>query len=231
MSEFLSSSSFFAVTLTLLIWWGANLLQKKTGLVVLHPILISVIAIIAVLLVTGIPNSVYQEGMSHFSYLMTPATICLALPLYEQVKVLKKNLLAILLGVLCGTLTSLLVVGGLCLLFRLEPALTVSLLPKSITSAIGAPVAEAMGGISSVTVTVIIATGILGNVFAHVLCRIFRISDPIAQGAAIGTSAHVIGTTKAAQMGEIQGAVSSLSLVAAGVLTAFLMPLLSGIFI
>ena len=227
MVDFLSESSFFAIALTLLVWRLANLLQKKTGSVLLHPILVSVAVIILFLLASGIPNSAYQEGMKSFSWLMTPATVCLALPLYEQVKVLRKNLGAICLGVLCGTLTSLVCVGALCLLFRLDRVMTVSLLPKSVTSAIGAPVSEALGGLDSVTVAVIIATGILGNVFGQAACRLFRIHDPIAQGTAIGTSAHVIGTTKANEIGEVQGAVSSLSLVIAGVLTAFLVPLVS----
>ena len=229
MSEFLSASSFFAVALTLAVWRGARALQKKTGSQLLHPILVSVGVIILVLLAAGIPNSAYQERMKPFSWLMTPATICLAVPLYEQVKVLKKNLGAIFLGALCGTLTSLICVGGLCLLFRLDKTLTVSLLPKSVTTAIGAPVSKALGGLESVTVAVIIATGILGSVCGQAACRLFRIQDPIAQGTAIGTASHVIGTTRANEMGALQGAVSSLSLVIAGLLTAFLVPALAQI--
>lgn len=130
MTDYLSSSSFFAIALTLAIWRIAAAVQKKTGSVLLHPILVSVAAIIGILLALGIPNSAYQRGMQPLSWLMTPATLCLAVPLYEQIKVLKKNLPAILLGVLCGTLTSLLCVGGLCLLFRLDQSMTVSLLPS-----------------------------------------------------------------------------------------------------
>lgn len=230
MADFLSSSSFFAIALTLLIWRIANALQRKTRSPLLHPILVSVAAIIGILLASGIPNSAYQQGMKPLSWLMTPATICLAVPLYEQVKVLKKNLPAILLGVLCGTLTSLLSIGGLCLLFRLDQTMTVSLLPKSVTTAIGAPISEALGGMSAVTVAVIIVTGILGNVLGQAACRLFRIHDPIAQGTAIGTASHVIGTTKANELGAVQGAVGSLSLVAAGILTAFLVPMLYKIF-
>ena len=230
MTDFLSSSSFFAIALTLLIWRIANALQRKTRSPLLHPILVSVAAIIGILLASGIPNSAYQQGMKPLSWLMTPATICLAVPLYEQVKVLKKNLPAILLGVLCGTLTSLLSIGGLCLLFRLDQTMTVSLLPKSVTTAIGAPISEALGGMSAVTVAVIIVTGILGNVLGQAACRLFRIHDPVAQGTALGTASHVIGTTKANELGAVQGAVSSLSLVAAGILTAFLVPMLYKIF-
>lgn len=224
MADLLSSSSFFAVALTLLIWRAASALQRKTGSVLLHPILVSAAAIILVLLFAGVPGSAYRQGMKPFSFLMTPATICLAVPLYEQVKVLKKDLPAIILGAVCGTLTSLLCVGGMCALFRLDRTMTVSLLPKSVTTAIGAPVSEGLGGLAAVTSAVIIFTGILGNVFGRAACRLFRIHDPIAQGTAIGTSSHVIGTAKANEIGKVQGAVSSLSLVIAGVLTAFLMP-------
>ena len=225
MTDFLSSSGFFAIALTLAVWRAASALQKKTGSVLLHPILISVGAIILILVMSGIPNSVYQQGMKPFSWLMTPATVCLALPLYEQVKVLKKNLWAISAGVLCGTLASLLCVSGLCLLFRLDRTMTISLLPKSVTTAIGAPVSETLGGLGAVTVAVIIATGILGNVMCETACRLFRIRDSVAQGTAIGTASHVIGTTRAHDIGEVQGAVSSLSLVISGVLTAFLVPI------
>lgn len=231
MTDLLSSSSFFAVALTLAIWRAAAALQKKTGSVLLHPIPVSVAAIILILLFSGVPGSAYQQGMKPFSFLMTPATICLAVPLYEQVKVLKKNLPAIILGAVCGTLTSLLCVGGLCALFRLDRTMTVSLLPKSVTTAIGAPVSEELGGLGSVTSAVIILTGILGNVFGRAACRMFRIHDPVAQGTAIGTSSHVIGTANANEMGKVQGAVSSLSLVIAGVLTAFLMPAAVGLFL
>ena len=231
MAEFLSSSSFFAVALTLLVWRAATALQKKTGSAFLHPILVSVAVIIPVLLLSGIPNSAYQQGMKPFSFLMTPATVCLAVPLYEQAKVLKKNLAAVCLGVLCGTVTSLLCVGGLCALFRLDRTMTVSLLPKSVTTAIGAPVSKDLGGLEAVTVAVIIFTGILGNVFGRTACRLFRIREPVAQGTAIGTASHVIGTAGAGEMGAVQGAVSSLSLVIAGVLTAFLVPVAVRLFL
>ena len=230
MTEFLSSSSFFAVALTLIMWRLAVVLQKKTRSALLNPILLSVAGIIAILLISGVPNSAYQQGMKPLTYLMTPATICLAVPLYEQIRVLKKNLPAILTVVLCGTLASLVCVGGLCLLFGLDKTMTVSLLPKSVTTAIGAPVSKAMGGLESVTITIIIVTGILGNVLGQAACRLFRIHDPIAQGVALGTASHVIGTARANELGALQGAVSSLSLAIAGILTAFVLPLAAKLF-
>ena len=225
MTEFLSGSSLFAIALTLLVWRLASALQKKVRSPILHPILISTAAIIAVLLVLKIPNAAYQANMKPLSFLMTPATVCLAIPLYEQMQVLRRKLPAILVGVACGTVVSLLCVTGLCLLFKLDPSMTVSLLPKSVTTAIGVPISESLDGMSSITVTAIISTGILGNITGAFLCRILKIKDPVAQGAAMGTAAHVIGTTRANEMGSVQGAVSSLSLVIAGILTAFLIPL------
>ena len=231
MTEFLSSSSFFAIALTLALWRLAAALQKKTRSALLNPILLSVAGIIAILLASGVPNSAYQQGMKPLTWLMTPATICLAVPLYEQMKALKKSLPAILTGALCGTIASLLCVGGLCLLLGLDKTMTISLLPKSVTTAIGAPVSKALGGLESVTVTIIIVTGILGNVLGQAACRLFGIHDPIAQGTALGTASHVIGTARANEMGQVQGAVSSLSLVIAGVLTAFLLPLAVRLFL
>lgn len=225
MTEFLSGSSLFAIALTLLVWRLASALQKKVKSPILHPILISTAAIIAVLLMLKIPNAAYQANMKPLSFLMTPATVCLAIPLYEQMQVLRRKLPAILVGVACGTVVSLLCVTGLCLLFKLDPSMTVSLLPKSVTTAIGVPISESLDGMSSITVTAIISTGILGNITGSFLCRILKIEDPVAQGAAMGTAAHVIGTTRANEMGSVQGAVSSLSLVIAGILTAFLIPL------
>ena len=225
MSEFLTESSFFAIALTLLVWRLACALQKKTGSALLHPILVSAAALILILAALKIPNQAYQQGMKAFSWLLTPATVCLAVPLYEQVRVLRKNLPAILAGVLCGTLTSLISVFAVGKLFGMDRTMLISLLPKSVTTAIGAPVSEALGGIGSVTVAAIIVTGILGSVFGPALCRLFGITDPVAQGTAIGTASHVIGTSRANGMGPVQGAVGSLSLVAAGLMTALLMPL------
>ncbi len=226
MTEVVSAFSYLAIALTLVIWRLACALQKKTGSMLLHPILMSVAAIILILTVLNIPNATYQKGMSAVSWLLTPATVCLALPLYEQGKVLRKNLPAILLGVFTGTLTSLGSVFLIGKLFQTDSAMLISLMPKSVTTAIGTPVSEALGGIGSVTVVAIIITGIMGGILGPVLCKLFRITDPVAQGTAIGTASHVIGTTRANEMGAVQGAVGSLSLVVAGLMTAFIMPLI-----
>ena len=216
--------SLFALVLTLGAYEIGLFCQKKTKSPLCNPLLIASLLVIGFLLVTSIPNEDYQAGTGIFSWLLTPATVCLALPLYRQIKVLKKNLPAILAGVTAGTLTSLGCVFGLCKLLGLDESLTVSLLPKSVTTAMGMVLSELNGGIASISAAAIIITGILGSLFGSVLCKLFRFKDPISQGVAIGTSTHVIGTSRAAEMGDLQGAVSSLSLAVAGLLTAVLFP-------
>lgn len=191
----------------------------------MNPVLISVILILLFMLVTGFSNADYQAGMAKFSWLLTPATICLAIPMYEQLQILRKNLSAILVGVAAGAVACLLMVLGFGLLFRFDPALTASLLPKSVTSAIGVPLSEMAGGVGAITTTVIVITGIIANILGNLCCKLFRLTDPVAQGVAFGTAGHVIGTAKANELSPLTGAVSSLSLVVAGVLTAIVFPL------
>ena len=225
MADFLSGLPLFAVVLTIGTYQLALWCQKKWKSPVCNPILLSVLLVIAFLLLTGIPNETYQAGITRISWLLTPATVCLALPLYRQVQVLKKNLKAILIGITAGTLTSLIFILLLCKVFSLEDALTISLLPKSITTAMGSVLSANCGGIEALTAAAIMITGILGNISGSVLCKLFRLTDPIAQGVAFGTASHVVGTTRANEIGPLQGAVSSLSLAVAGVMTAVVMPL------
>lgn len=224
-SSILQNNLFFPLLLTVGAYLGAVWLQKKTGLALLNPILVSVIVILPVVLLLGIPIETYQEGTNVLSYLLTPATICLGLSLYEQLQKLKDDLCAILLGVLAGTVASAVAVLGICLLFRLDRQMIVTLLPKSVTTAIGAVLSEEAGGVTAITAAVIILTGLLGNVLGDLLCRLFRIRDPIARGVAYGTASHVVGTSKAIKESPLTGAVSSLSLAVSGLLTAVLFPI------
>lgn len=217
--------SLFSVVLTLGAYQAGLLCQKKWKSPLCNPILIAVLLVIGFLLATGMENSTYQADTTLFGWLLTPATVCLALPLYRQLRVLKKSLPGILAGVAAGTLTSLLCVLGLCKVFGLNKALTVSLLPKSITTAMGIVLSDLNGGIESLSAAAIIITGILGSLFGSMLCKLFRLKDPISQGVAFGTASHVIGTSRAGELGDLQGAVSSLSLAIAGLLTAVLFPL------
>ena len=177
------------------------------------------------LLLFHIDPKVYQVGTAGISWLLTPATVCLAVPLYEQLKVLKSHLAAILTGIAAGVFTSLLSIFLLCRVFSLDSVITLSMLPKSITTAIGLALTESGGGIPALTSAAIIITGILGNLTGSFLCKLLKITDPIAQGVGFGTACHVIGTSRASEIDPLAGAVSSLSLAVAGILTALVFPL------
>ena len=195
------------------------LVKKKWKLAVFNPLLISIILVMAVLLIFHVDYETYNEGAKYLSYLLTPATVCLAIPLYEQLEQLKKNVKAIVAGILSGVVTSLCSVLILALAFGLSHEEYVTLLPKSITTAIGMGVSEELGGIVTITVAVIIVTGVLGNIIAELVCKIFRIHEPVARGIAIGSASHAIGTARALEMGEVEGAMSSLSIAVSGLLT------------
>lgn len=230
MTEFLCSLSLFPLVLTLGAFQLGRFCQQKWKSPVFNPILIAVILIIPVLLLTRVPYETYKAGTNAISWLLTPATVCMALPLYKQLQVLKKSLPAALAGIAAGTLASLGCIAGLCLLLQLDRAVSVSLLPKSITTAIGIVLSENAGGIPGLTTVAILVTGISGNLLGPWLCRLLHITDPVAQGVAMGTASHVIGTSKAQEMGQLQGAVGSLSLTVAGILTALLFPLVTTLF-
>jgi predicted murein hydrolase (TIGR00659 family) len=225
MSDFLSQSVFFGVVISILTYELGMLLKKKLKLAVLNPLLFSIVAVILFLLAFHIPYESYKAGAEYISYLLTPATVCLAIPLYEQAELLKKNVKAIFAGLLSGVLTSMLCVLGMSVLFGLDHKTYVTLLPKSITTAIGMGVSEELGGYVTITVAVIVVTGVFGNVIAETVCRIFRIEEPVAKGVAIGSAAHAVGTARAMEMGEVEGAMSSLSIAVAGLLTVVIAPL------
>lgn len=219
MQEMLSDSTFLGVMISILTYELGRLLKKRFKLAIFNPVLISIISVILLLLFFDVDYTSYNESAKYLSYLLTPATVCLAIPLYEQLELLRKNAKAIIVGLVSGVLTSLVCVLALSLLFHLDHEAYVTLLPKSITTAIGMGVSEEMGGMVTITVAVIIITGVLGNIIAEVIFKLFRIEEPIAKGIAMGSSAHAIGTAKAMEMGEIEGAMSSLSIVVAGLLT------------
>lgn len=222
----LVQTEIFAVVLTLAAFRLGQLCQKKWPIPLFNPTLIGMILVVLFLLLTGIAPSTYQTGTRALSWLMTPATICLAIPMYQQFQVLRKNLKAIALGVAAGAVGC---AGGLLvcgLILGLPESVVVSLMPKSVTTAIGVPLSELFGGMGGVTIAAIIITGIFANMMGPVFCKWFRITDPVAKGVAFGTAGHVIGTAKASELSELAGAVSSLSLVAAGLLTAVIFPLL-----
>ena len=224
MKEFLCDSVFFGVAISILAYELGIFLKKKLKLAVFNPLLISIVAVTVFLVAFHIPYESYNEGAKYLSYLLTPATVCLAIPLYEQFELLKQNVAAIFAGLISGVLTSVICVLVLSLLF-FDHAQYVTLLPKSITTAIGMGISEELGGYVTITVAVIIITGIIGNVLAETICRVFKIEEPVAKGIAIGSSAHALGTAKALELGEIEGAMSSLSIAVAGILTVIAAPI------
>ena len=230
MKEILCNSAYFGVTVSL-IGYGAGIkLKKKYKYAFLNPLLISIIFVIGVVLLCGVDYESYENSAQYLSYLLTPATVCLAVPLYQQMTLLKKNLAAVACGILAGVLASLGSVLLLAFLFGLEHDVYVTLLPKSITTAIGMGVSEELGGLVTITVAVIIVTGVIGNVIGEAVCKLFRIYEPIAKGLALGTSAHAIGTAKALEMGEVEGAMSSLAIAVAGLLTVIGASVFAGIY-
>ena len=221
--------SVLPVSLTLIAFLAGQKLQKKFRSPLLNPILISVILVLIFLSFTGLPVADYKAGMGTLSWLLTPATICLAVPMYEQFQILKKNLPMILAGVAAGAVSCLIMVAGFGILVNFESILTVSLMPKSITTAIGVALSEMMGGMPGVTTAAIVFTGIFASIMGPAFCRLFRLTDEVARGVAFGTAGHVIGTSKANELDPLTGAVSSLSLVVAGLITAVVLPVLSGL--
>ena len=211
MSNFFESSAFLGVAVSLLSYALGSFLKKKFKTGIFNPLLISIVITIVFLLTCNIDYETYNDGAKYLSWLLTPATVCLAL--------LKKNHKAVLVGILSGVLTSLTTIMILAFIFKLSHKEYVTMLPKSITTAIGIGVSEELGGYVTITVAVIILTGVLGNILAEGICKLFKINHPIAKGIAIGTASHAIGTAKAMELGEIEGAMSSLSIAVSGILT------------
>lgn len=215
----LSDTVYWGVVISIASYLLGKFLQDKFKIVLFNPLLFSTIFTVLFLLVLKVDYSTYYEKANYLHYLLTPTTVCLAIPLYEQLNLLKKNLTAILVGIGSGVIASLGSILVFSVLFKFSHTMYVTLLPKSITAAMGMGVSEELGGIPSLTVPIIIMTGITGNIIAEFVCRILRIKEPIAKGIAIGSASHAMGTAKAMEMGEIEGAMSSLSIAVAGLMT------------
>ncbi|MDO5798232.1 MAG: LrgB family protein [Eubacteriales bacterium] len=219
MDNLIMSSATVGIVLSLLAYEIGLAAQRKWKLAILNPLLISIILVIAFLLVFHVDYESYNISAKYLSYLLTPATVCLAIPLYLQLELLKKNIFAILGGVFSGVLASLGSVLAMSVLFGLNHEEYVTMLPKSITTAIGMGISEELGGYVTISVAVIIITGVLGNMSAEYICKLVRIKSPISRGLAIGTASHAVGTARAMELGEVEGAMSSLAIVVCGLCT------------
>ena len=219
MDKLILSSATIGIVVSLLAYEIGLAAQRKWKLAVLNPLLISIVLVIAFLVAFHVDYDSYNSSAQYLSYLLTPATVCLAIPLYLQLDLLKKNIGAIIGGVISGVLASLGSVLAMAVLFGLDHQQYVTMLPKSITTAIGMGVSEELGGYVTITVAVIIITGVLGNMSAEYICKLFRIKSPISRGLAIGTASHAVGTARAMELGEVEGAMSSLAIVVCGLCT------------
>ncbi|MDM8143257.1 LrgB family protein [Megamonas hypermegale] len=219
LQDLIFNSALFGLILSLVAYEIGLRIKKKLKLAIFNPLLISIAIIIAFLLFFNINYEEYNNGAKYLGYLLTPATMCLAVPLYEQLEILKKNVKAIMAGIISGVITSMSSILALSVIFNFSHTEYVTILPKSITTAIGIGISEELGGIVTITVAVIIITGIFGNMTAEFVCKMFKINEPIARGVAIGSSAHAMGTAKAIEMGPIEAAISSLTIAVAGIVT------------
>ena len=228
MESIAGTSLYFGMLLSVGAYLFGVWLKKKTGLSILNPLLMAIIAVILFLKVFHVSYEAYNKGGEYLSYFLTPATVCLAIPLYKQLELLLNNKLAVGASILTGVLGSAGSVLVMAKAFGLNHQIYVTLLPKSITTAIGMGVSEEAGGIVTLTVVSIIVTGIIGNIIADLVFQLLKIEEPMAKGLALGTSAHAIGTARALELGEVEGAMSSLAIAVAGVLTVIVVPLISG---
>ena len=230
MNEFFINSAFAGVTISLVSYMLGMYLKKRFKLGIFNPLLIAIAVTMVILFALNVDYDTYNTGAKYLSWLLTPSTVCLAIPLYEQISLLKKNFAAVAAGIVAGVLASLLSIFIMAKLFGLGHTEYVTLLPKSITTAIGMGVSEELNGIVTITVAVIIITGVVGNVLADFVYKLFHVTHPVAKGVGLGTSAHAIGTAKALEMGEIEGAMGGLSIAVAGILTVIVAPIFSHIF-
>ena len=222
MLDALLSSPFLGLTLTAAAWCFGCWVQKKTGFLLCNPLLIAVALIIALLVLLDIPYQTYSAGSDFIKLMLSPVTAVLALNIYNQRIVLKEHFIPVLAGCLAGSLTSVDSILLLCRAFHVDDALAASLLPKSVTTAIAIGIAESRGGVGGIAAAAVMVAGLTGAVFAPLFARLFHITDPVAEGLAIGACSHALGTTRAMEIGPVQGAMSSIAICVCGILTSIL---------
>lgn len=230
MMSILTNNILFGLVLSLITFEIGLFIYKKTKFPLFNPLLIAIALVIGFLVIFNIDYDLYNEGAQFINMFLGPATVVLALPLYKQLKLLKKYLMPILIGIFVGSSVSITSVIFLSYIFGLDKTITISLLPKSVTTPIGIEISNQLGGLQPITVLAIVISGIFGAIIAPFLCKIFKIKNKVAIGLALGTSSHAIGTTKALEFGETEGAMSSLSIGLAGIMTVFLAPIFFNIF-
>lgn len=225
MSEFYANP-LFGITLTILAFCFGVFLNQKTKSPIVNPLLIAIIFVITILKLFDIPLQAYNNGGNIINMFIGPATAVLGYSIYKQVTILKKYLIPIVAGCFVGSLASVGGVYGLCKLLSMENTLLSTLIPKSVTTAIAVEISEQLGGVPAITVAIVIITGVLGAVSGPFLIKIFHIDHEVAQGVAFGTASHAVGTSKALELGEVQGAMSGIAIGVSGIITVILSLLL-----
>ncbi|NPE27298.1 LrgB family protein [Methanococcoides sp. SA1] len=227
LSTSLTTSPIFGIGISIITFYAGSLLYKRTGSPLLNPLMLSMLMIICLLLSLHITFDEYNRGGQYISFFLGPATVILAVPLYKKISLLKENIIPILAGISVGSAAGIVSIIVMCRMFELDELLSISMIPKSVTTPIGIEISTQLGGMPSVTVAAIIFTGIAGILLGPLVCKLFRINDKVAIGIAIGTSSHALGTTKAVEMGETEGAMSGMAIGIAGLVTVFLAPILA----
>ena len=216
----------FGVILTILFFNIGIYIQKKTNKPIFNPLLVAILGIILFLSITKIPYESYKLGGDRINFFLGPVTIVLAVPLYKQFDLLKKYLLEILIGISCGVVVSFISIKLIGHFTNADVDIINSLIPKSITTPMGISLTKTLNGVEAITVVSIILTGILGAIISPIVFKIGKINNPVAKGISLGTSAHALGTTKALEMGEVEGAMSGLSIGISGIITVILIPII-----
>lgn len=225
------SSPVFGVLISIIAYKIGEFIKSKFKLAIFNPLLIAIAIVVAFLSLSNITYEDYSKGGEIISFFLAPATIALALPLYKKFDLFKKNAVPIIVGIVCGAVSGIICVIGLSKIFNLSDELTISLIPKSVTTPIGMAISEQMGGMPSITVIVVIITGIVGSIIGPILNKTLKINDKVAMGIAMGNASHAVGTSKAMEIGETEGAMSSLTIAIAGIITVLLAPFMWDIFI
>ena len=226
MTEFIAASAYFGLVLTIGIYILAAALYKRHKLVLLNPFLLTTVAVILVLVATSISNEAYQNSANFLNYLLVPATVCFAVPIYRNAKTIVKYKWTVAASVLTGAITSITSVMVLGRLFWLDDAIVKSMIPENATTAIAIGISQEIGGIVPITMLAVVVAGLAGNIAARTIMRTLKIQSPIARGLAIGTASHIVGTAKAFEMGRTEGAFASLSIAITGLTLAISIPII-----
>ncbi len=216
----------FGLILTVLFFNIGIYIQKKTKKPIFNPLLIAILGIILFLSISKIPYETYKLGADRINFFLGPVTVVLAVPLYKQFDLFKKYLVEILIGIGCGVIVSFISIKLIGHFTNANIDIINSLIPKSITTPMGISLTKTLQGVEAITVVAIILTGILGAIISPIIFKIGKIKHPVSKGIALGTSAHALGTTKALEMGEVEGAMSGLSIGISGIITVILIPIL-----